>query len=156
MEQTFNDLYNERKRKTEQGLFGFVLWMFIETSIGIIKEHTLRIMRGDSMKNIFIHFRSPALISFLVVVPFMILELVGRRTFNEDFPFPLFGILWLLSAVFISILMPIVRNMRAGIRIATNPVFLLSSVVFLVSLAWQWGSWAIDQMPCFLGVPNCD
>jgi hypothetical protein len=58
MEQTFNDLYNERKRKTEQGLFGFVLWVFIETSIGIIKEHTLRIMRGDSMKNIFIHFRS--------------------------------------------------------------------------------------------------
>ena len=33
MEQTFNDLYNERKRQTERGLLGFVLWTFIETTI---------------------------------------------------------------------------------------------------------------------------
>ena len=39
MEQTFNDLYNERKQQAERGLFGFVLWMFVETAIGIVQEH---------------------------------------------------------------------------------------------------------------------
>jgi len=43
MEQTFNDLCNERKQQTERGLFGFVLWMFIETSAGIVKENLTEI-----------------------------------------------------------------------------------------------------------------
>ncbi len=43
MEQTFNDLCNERKRQTEQGLFGFVLWTFVETALGIVQEHILLI-----------------------------------------------------------------------------------------------------------------
>jgi len=38
MEQTFNDLCRER-REAEGGLFGFVLWVFVETSTGIIKEN---------------------------------------------------------------------------------------------------------------------
>ena len=38
MEQTFNDLVRERQ-ETEEGLFGFVLWMFVETSAGIIREN---------------------------------------------------------------------------------------------------------------------
>ncbi len=50
MEQTFSDLCNERKQQAEGGLFGFVLWMFVETAIGIIKEHILLITQGDSMK----------------------------------------------------------------------------------------------------------
>ena len=36
MEQSFNDLYKERKREKKQGLFSFVLWMFIETFAGIV------------------------------------------------------------------------------------------------------------------------
>jgi hypothetical protein len=36
MEQTFNDLCNERKQQAQGGLFGFVLWMFVETAIGIV------------------------------------------------------------------------------------------------------------------------
>ena len=38
MEQTFNDLCRER-RKAGDGLFGFVLWVFAETSAGIIREN---------------------------------------------------------------------------------------------------------------------
>jgi len=37
MQQTFNDLYKERKQQAEQGLFGFVLWTFIETALGPIR-----------------------------------------------------------------------------------------------------------------------
>ena len=43
MEQTFNDLYKERKRQTGEGLFSFVLWMFIETARGITREYILLI-----------------------------------------------------------------------------------------------------------------
>jgi len=38
MEQTFNDLLLER-REAGDGLVGFVLWMFVETSAGIIREN---------------------------------------------------------------------------------------------------------------------
>jgi hypothetical protein len=38
MEQTFNDLCRERAAAGE-GLFGFVLWVFVETSAGIIREN---------------------------------------------------------------------------------------------------------------------
>jgi hypothetical protein len=39
MEQTFNDLCRERV-KAERGLFSFALWMFVETSTGIIRENS--------------------------------------------------------------------------------------------------------------------
>lgn len=40
MEQTFNDLLRER-RDTGSGLFGFALWLFVETSVGIARENLL-------------------------------------------------------------------------------------------------------------------
>jgi len=156
MEQTFNDLYKERKRQREQGLFSFILWMFIETFIGIIQERILLIKEMNPMKNILTSLRSPAIISLLLVVPFMILELVNRRNFNEGFPVPLFGFLWILPILFIITMMPIVRNIQAGNSIIANPIILLIRVVFLAFIAWMWISLMIDQMPCFLGVPNCD
>jgi hypothetical protein len=49
MEQTFKDLYKERQ--IQGGWFGFMLWMFVETILGIIKEHILLITQGDHMKS---------------------------------------------------------------------------------------------------------
>lgn len=149
MEQTFSDLYNEQRRQTDRGLFGPVLWMFIETAIGIIKEYILLIGQGDAMKNILTNFRSPAIISLVLVLPFIILELVNRRTFNEGFPIPLFGFLWLLPILFILTMMPIVRNIRTGNSIIANPIILLFRVVFLAFIAWMWVSLVIDQCLVF-------
>jgi hypothetical protein len=39
MAQTFHDLCRER-RDAKRGLFGFALWIFFETSVGIIRENT--------------------------------------------------------------------------------------------------------------------
>jgi len=108
------------------------------------------------MKAIFTTLRSPAIISSILVLPFMILELMNRRSFHEGFPIPLFGILWLLPVAFILILMPIVRNVQAGNRIMADPISLLLRVAFLILIAWLWSGIILDQMPCFLGVPNCD
>jgi hypothetical protein len=124
--------------------------------MGIVKEYILLIARGDSMKNILTNFRSPAIISLVLVIPFMILELVHRRNFPESFPIVLFGLLWLLPMIFILTLMPIVRNVRAGNGIVANPVILLVRVVLLSFIVWMWFGIVLDQMPCFLGVPNCD
>jgi hypothetical protein len=96
------------------------------------------------------------MISFLLIVPFMIMEAVNRRNFNEGFPFPLFIIMWFLPVLFIFTGTPIVRNVRAGSSILANPVILLFRVVFMILLAWFWAVLLIDQLPCFLGVPNCD
>jgi hypothetical protein len=156
MQQTFNDLYNEKKYKTKRGLFSFVLWTFGETITEIIQEHILLFTQGDTMKNIFTNFKSPAIIGLLFVIPFMIMEVVNTQNFNAVFNIPLFGIMWLLPTIFIMILVPIVRNVQAGNNMMANPINLLLRVVFLVLIAWMWTGALIDQMPCFLGVPNCD
>jgi hypothetical protein len=212
MQQTFNDLYKERQ--TEGGLFGFVLWTFVETAMGIVREHVLLITKGATMKTMLANPRSaavissilclpasiillfdmigvsqdfwplpvspeivvpvaflllpvalivsrapirvPAIIGFFFVLPFLILEFVTRSNLpRSNASIVLFVFMWLLSTAFIAILMLIVRNVRAGNNIVANPVFLSVSVVFLVSIAWEWGALVIDQMPCFLGATGC-
>jgi hypothetical protein len=107
MERTFQDLWNE-KRQTKQELFGIVLWTFIETAIGIFREHLLLISPGDVMRTILKFLGSSALISFLLILPFMIMEVVNRRNFNEDFPTFLFFVMWLNLFAVSVILLPIV------------------------------------------------
>jgi hypothetical protein len=121
MEQTFNDLCNE-KRQTEQSLPGFVLWMFTETTIGIFREHLLLISSGVIMQTILKTLGSPALVSLLIIFPFVTMEVVNRRSFNEDFPFVLFFGLWLILFAISLILLPIVRAMRTGKHDIANPV----------------------------------
>jgi len=108
------------------------------------------------MNNIFTNLRSPAIISSLLVLPFVLLELINRRYFHEDFPIPLLALLWLLPVAFILILMPVARNLRAGKGIMANPISLLFRVPALIFIAWLWVGIILDQMPCFLGVLNCD
>ena len=113
MEQTFNDLYKENGQ-TKKGLFGFVLWAFIETAVGIFREHLFLISSGVIMQTILKTIGSPVLVSLLLIFPFMIMEVVNRRNFNEDFPFVLFFGLWLNLFAVSLILLPIVRAMRTG------------------------------------------
>lgn len=110
------------------------------------------------MKAITTNLRLAALISLVIVMPFAVLELLSTGINQQNAPglAVLFGVLWLLPTVFMSILMPLVRNLRAGNSILANPVSLLFKVVFLALIVIVWGSIVIDQLPCFLGVPNCD
>lgn len=108
------------------------------------------------MKSIITNLRFPALISLILVIPFMIMEVINRRNYHEGFPIPLFIIMWLLPMIFIVILMSIVRNIRAGNDVLANPINLLLRVAFLILIAIVWTGTLIDQMPCFLGMPLCD
>jgi len=114
------------------------------------------VLMKETMRNIFANLKSPAVISFILVLPFMILEVVNRRSFNEGFPIPLFVILWILPIIFIVTLTPIVQSVRTRSSVMAKPIPLLLRVVFLILILWLWGGIIIDQLPCFLGVPNCD
>ena len=121
MEQTFQDLWTE-KQQSKKEFLGFVLWTFVETAIGIFKEHLLLISPGDIMQTILKPLGSSALIGFLLILPFMIMEVVNRRNFNEDFPFTLFFVLWFNLFAISLILLPIVRGRRTANHDIANPV----------------------------------
>jgi hypothetical protein len=108
------------------------------------------------MKNMFTTFRSRAIISLLLVLPFIMLELVNRRSFHEGFPIALFAWLWLLPVIFMITLMPILRTIRAGNGIPAQPATLWIRALISVLIAGLWIGLLVDQWPCFLGVPNCD
>ena len=110
----------------------------------------------ENLRNLYANLKWAVISSTLLVLPFIILEWVNRRAFGEGFPIALFGLMWLLQVGFGVILTPIVRNVRSGKGIMGNPISLVIRGILLILLAFLWVSIVLDQMPCFLGVPNCD
>lgn len=108
------------------------------------------------MKNILPDLRIPAALGTLLVIPTLLLEWFNRRSFSEAFPLGLFAILWLLPAAFTFILVTLIRHLRAPGSPTANTTLLLVGGLALLLLAGLWGSILLDQLPCFLGVPNCD
>ena len=109
----------------------------------------------DPAKTIATNFKSAMLISFILVLPFAILESLNNTITRQNAPglLVLFGLLWLLPMAFIVVLVPIVRAGKSGVA---NPINLLFRIAFLALIAMMWGGIIIDQLPCFMGAPNCD
>jgi hypothetical protein len=106
------------------------------------------------MASMVTNLRTPAIVSSILVLPFVLLELRNQPVNN--FPIPLFAFLWLLPLASFLILMPLVRDATAGAPITGRPVSLLVRVVAVAAIVFVWIAIVRDQMPCFLGVPNCD
>ena len=105
------------------------------------------------------HFRWAAAISSFLVFPFMMLEFVNRGPFTElvqSFPIPLFATMWLLGFAFVSILSRMVRGEPTRLTFVPALAARLLGVIVLTFIAYAWVAIVADQMPCFLGVPNCD
>ncbi|HMD82568.1 MAG TPA: hypothetical protein VKE92_14730, partial [Anaerolineales bacterium] len=137
MEQTFNDLY--REKKPEDRVLSFMVWTFAETAAGIAKEYVLLVTEGAMMKTLISNPKLAPVISFIFcVLPFMILEWATRSDLPRSDASPMLWIvMWFLSAVFIAILMTIVRNLRQAVNsIQANPVSLLVRVGLLILFAW--------------------
>lgn len=109
-------------------------------------------------RTIVVDLRAAAIISFILMLPFAILESLNQNITKQNVPslLVLFGLLWLLPMAFILILKPVVRNLRAGHSLMANPANLLLRVALLALISMMWGGLLIDQMPCFMGAPNCD
>jgi hypothetical protein len=99
-----------------------------------------------------------ALISLILLLPFVILEAINHTITSKNAlgVVLLFGLLWLLATAFISLLVPVIRAMHAGHALSAAPTSLVVRAVFLGFIALMWGAIFVDQLPCFLGVPNCD
>lgn len=100
--------------------------------------------------------KTPLLTSIFLVLPFVILELVNRREFNETFPFQLFGFMWLVALMFGFALTAWLGELRKGEKTAGAIFVRLLLLVVIGLCVWALTSLLIDQWPCFLGVPNCD
>ena len=111
---------------------------------------------GPLVRDVATRLGLPALIALALVLPFIFLEAINTRGYPQGFPVVLFAVLWLLSMAFVLVVMTIVRNARAGRGIFASPATLLLGVAGLALIASVWGSIVADQLPCFLGVPNCD
>ena len=95
-----------------------------------------------------------AILSSVLVLPFVILEIINRGGIDTRFPVVLFALMWGLAFVFFAGSIAIARNARAGIM--ASPLSLAARIVILLVIAVFWTGLAVDQMPCFLGVPDCD
>jgi hypothetical protein len=96
-----------------------------------------------------------AILGILFVLPMMIMEWVNRREYAEDYPFPVFFVLWLLAVTFILIFLSVIHDIKAGAGFFRNPLVLIKTIL-LITFAGLLMGIVIDQMPCFLGVPHCD
>lgn len=95
-------------------------------------------------------------IGLLVVAPMMLLQTTVGRASYSSFPLFLFGLIWLLTTVFAAVAAPSVRAIRSGEGVLAHPGLLATKVLFLILIAVFWMGLVVDQMPCFVGVPNCD
>ena len=95
-------------------MFGFVLWMFLDTARATLRELLQRVARGGIVHITLKTIASSALVGFLLNFPLMTMQFVNRRHLNEVFPFMLFLGMWLgLFAIGMNLL-PIVRAWRTG------------------------------------------
>jgi hypothetical protein len=96
------------------------------------------------------------LISSGLVLPFMVLEWVNRRAFHEEFPFVLFAFMSLQSLIILLLLTPALRRLLANGSLRALKLGHWVGLVVGVLVAVGYVNVVIDQLPCFLGVPNCD
>ncbi|UCC99254.1 MAG: hypothetical protein JSW66_05075 [Phycisphaerales bacterium] len=78
MEQTFNDLCRER-REAGDGLFGFVLWMFVETSAAIIWENIIFMIMQNITRRLIVW---AVVIALILLIP-LVLTLLGSGVDGE-------------------------------------------------------------------------
>ena len=97
-----------------------------------------------------------AIASAALVLPFLILESVNSPNFPRDFPVVLFGVMWLMVMSLAFIALSFLRRLETGGRTTGDIGGLLWRAATLILVAWMLVSLIVDQMPCFLGVPNCD
>jgi hypothetical protein len=94
-----------------------------------------------------------ALVASGLVLPLLLLEWINREDFLQNFPLVLFVVLWVLPFAFV-LLWPVA--FKDGLKSWGGGTSKWVAVALLLLLGWMWFSIVIDQMPCFMGVPNCD
>lgn len=175
MRQTFNDLCNEHRKELHKIPLGLVIWMFMETFFGIVKENFLQLKRGITVENIITNQKASAIFGLVLALPlafvlfiemFNVVPLSGYlRTLTTEadgYQLSIFGKIFLIVTFlllpigFVISLVPIVKNIRHSNGIMLSPFNFLTAAVLFIFLAILVTGFIIDQYPCWIGVPNCD
>ena len=175
MEQTFNDLYQERRR--ERRLFGFLLWMFAETGVGILREHILFMAQGDSMKAFLASPKSAAITSLILSLPlgftyvalmfniepvarvlnnlFTIDGLQGEMQLNILGRSVIYGGLLLLPVAFALNLGPMLKRDGQDGKRRLYTINLLVGGIIVLLILFTWGGLLVEEIYCLRGL-RCD
>lgn len=91
-----------------------------------------------------------------LVLPFLAMQLVNRRTYAEEFPVVLFAFMLANTVMIALLVIPVVQ--RVWVHKSTKALGGLHWIGLLlgVGLLWVYGQVLLDQMPCFVGLLNCD
>ena len=107
---------------------------------------------------------SPALVATAVAIPFLVLELVSRvgeasEALDASYWFGvslLFALMWLIVFGCVLLFRVVVRDITYGGYVAGHPLRFSLRVGLLLVLVAAFAAIVFDQLPCFLGEPNCD
>jgi hypothetical protein len=91
-----------------------------------------------------------------LVAPFFVLQWINRRAFDEDFPVALFTFMALNALLVVLASMPAFGRFQSEGTLKRLRFGHWAGVALSVVLAIVYVNVVIDQLPCFLGVPNCD
>ena len=84
MEQTFNDLCRER-REAGDGLFGFVLWVFAETSAGVIRENIRFVLMQNITRRLIVW---AVVVALILLIPLVAMQFTSEVNWTlSDFVF---------------------------------------------------------------------
>ena len=173
MEQTFHDLYNEQKQVPVHGYF--VLSLFTETTIGIVREYLLLIREGEVMKNILANPRSAAITSSLLSLPLgltyiaLMFEIEPlAKLLNDWFTIPgqqgeinmigrivIYGGLLLLPVAFALNLQSVLKREGPEGKRSPHTLNLMVGVAILLLIVFTWGGLIVEEIYCLRGI-RCD
>ena len=101
-------------------------------------------------------FVAQVLVSALLVAPFLVLQLVNRGTTRGDFPVALFLFMSLHALLIVLLVTPALRYLREERRPGALTLGHWAGLSLALLLGYAYATVISDQLPCFLGVPNCD
>lgn len=172
MEQNFVDFCRERRTR-EVYKSPVVLWLFGETIVAVVRENLSA--GGNRMKNVLTNPRWAASIALVCALPLTFILPVAMfniEPLNGFFQYLLtesnstrqhavgLGII-LLSMLLVPVGMvvsfvPVIASVRSGKGVLSHPFNLALGIILLVFALSVWGSLIVDQIPCWMGEPNCD
>ena len=107
------------------------------------------------MKTVTTQLAQAALIGLLLTLPFVALELTFNSSQSDQGVGVLFVFIWGLLTALTALTISLVRTIRSG-RSVLSPMNLALKLPLLSVIAVIVITLIADQLPCFLGIPNCD
>jgi hypothetical protein len=99
---------------------------------------------------------APLLVGAALVVPPFVLEWFNRRMYHEELPLVLFAFMSVHALVIAFALTPAFRRLHAERRLRALRLGHWAGLLVGAVLVYAYAGVVSDQLPCFLGVPNCD